>query len=175
MLRRVVADGGTRLSCNALYDCRSSRYDIAFYGISAETNPNMRWRFHVSWWNSEVSKSSTASLERFVCSLGQHGSTWMTNMNSLCEHTIVIPRLPCLFRMANAVSSTIELVNVVTSHSVSSFNFAMWAFVSNCFPITLVPCSDGWQELGDKWFIGFQGCRSPQLRSASKIAMKACV
>jgi len=49
----------------------------------------------------------------------------MSHMNSLCELTIVIPQLPCLLRMANAVSSTVELVNLVTSDSVSSFNFAM--------------------------------------------------
>jgi hypothetical protein len=32
----------------------------------------------------------------------------------------------------------------VTSDSVNSFNFAMWAFASKCCPIELVPCSDGW-------------------------------
>jgi len=48
--------------------------------------------------------------------------------------------------MATAVSSTVELVNSVTSDCVNSFNFAMWAFASKCFPIELVPCSDGWQR-----------------------------
>jgi len=43
----------------------------------------------------------------------------------LCKLTIVIPRLPCHFRMAKAVSFTIELVNSLTSDSVNSFNFAM--------------------------------------------------
>jgi len=42
-----------------------------------------------------------------------------------CKLTIVIPQLPCCFRMAIAVSSTIELVNSVTSDSVEQFNFAM--------------------------------------------------
>jgi len=64
----------------------------------------------------------------------------------LCEHTIVIPRLRCLFTMAKAVSSSVKLLNSVTSDSVNSFNFAMWAFASMCFPIELVPCSDGWQR-----------------------------
>ena len=49
----------------------------------------------------------------------------MSNINSLCEHSIVILRLPCLFKMANAVSSTIELDDLVTSDSVHSFKFAM--------------------------------------------------
>ena len=49
----------------------------------------------------------------------------MSNINSLCEHTVVIHRLPCLFRIANAVSSMVELINVVTSESVNSLNFAM--------------------------------------------------
>jgi len=42
MLVGLKADGSTRLSRNALYDRRSSRYDIASHGIWAETNPNMR-------------------------------------------------------------------------------------------------------------------------------------
>jgi len=42
MLLRVVADGRTRLSRNALYDHRSSRFDMGFNGMCAETNPNMR-------------------------------------------------------------------------------------------------------------------------------------
>jgi len=98
----------------------------------------------VSWWNLEVPKSLSASLERFVCHFGQYGSTWKSNMILLRELTIVIPRLPSLFRMAKAVSSTVELVNYVTSDSVNSFTFAMWAFASKCSPIELVPCSDGW-------------------------------
>jgi len=106
----------------------------------------MRLRFHVSWWNSEVSKFFAASLERFVCRLCQYGSTWMSNLIFLCEITIVIPRLPCLFRMAKAVLSTVELINSVTSDSVNSFNFAMWAFATKCFTIELVPCSDGWRR-----------------------------
>jgi len=146
MLLRVVADGSTRSWRNAFYDHRSSRFDIAFHGICAGTNPNMRYQFHVSWWNSEVSKSLAASLERFVCHSSQYGTTWMSNMTWLSEITIVIPPLPCLLSMAKAVSSTVELVNSVTSDSVNSFNFAMWAFASKCFPIELVPCSDGWRR-----------------------------
>jgi len=68
----------------------------------------------------------------------------MSNVIFLCELTIVIPRLPWLFRRAKAVSSTAIHVNSVTSDSVVSFNFAMWVFASKCFPIELVPCSDGW-------------------------------
>ena len=67
----------------------------------------------------------------------------MSKINSHCEHTILIPRLPCLFRVANAASSTVELVYLVSSDSVDSFNVAMWPSVSKCFPIELVPCSDG--------------------------------
>jgi len=42
MLLRIVADSRTRSSRNDLYDRPSSRFDIAFHGICAETNPNMR-------------------------------------------------------------------------------------------------------------------------------------
>jgi len=64
-------------------------------------------------------------------------------MNFFCRLTIVIPRLPCLFNMAKAVSSTLVLVNSATSNSVNSFNFTTCAFASNSFPMELVPCSDG--------------------------------
>jgi len=144
MLLRVVADGSTRSSRDALYDHCTSRFDIAFQGICAETNPNMRYPFQVSWWNSEVSKSLAASLERFVCHSSKYGTTWMSNMTWLSELTIEIPRLPCLLRMSKAVSSTVELVDSVTSDSVNSFNFAIWAFATKCFPIDQLPCSDGW-------------------------------
>jgi len=37
-----VADGSTRLSRTALYDCRSSTLDIAFPRIWAKTNPDVK-------------------------------------------------------------------------------------------------------------------------------------
>jgi len=100
----------------------------------------------VSWWNSDFSKSLAASLKHFVCHFGEYGSTWMSNMNFLCKPTIVIPQLPGLFRMAKAVSSTVKLVNSVTSECVNSFHCAMCAFASKCIPIELVPCSNGWRR-----------------------------
>jgi len=72
MLLRVLADGSTSFFCNALYDHQSSRFDIAFHGIWAETNLNIRQRFQVSWWNSALWKSFAASLERFVCQFSQY-------------------------------------------------------------------------------------------------------
>jgi len=56
--------------------------------------------------------------------------------------TIVIPRLPCPFSIAEAVSLTVDLVNSDTSDSVNSFNFAMCAFDHKGFPIELVSYSD---------------------------------
>jgi hypothetical protein len=64
-------------------------------------------------------------LKSFVCHFGQYRLNWISNMIFLCKLTIVIPGLPCLFRMAKDVSSTLELVNSVTSDSVNSFNFVM--------------------------------------------------
>jgi len=49
MLPRVVADGSTRSSRNTLSDHQSSRFDIAFHGIWAKTNPYVTCQFHVSW------------------------------------------------------------------------------------------------------------------------------
>ena len=42
MQLRLVADSSTRLRHNALYYCRSLRFDIAFHGICVRTNPIMR-------------------------------------------------------------------------------------------------------------------------------------
>jgi len=72
--------------------------------------------------------------------------SWMSNMTFLSELTIGIPRLPWLVRMPKAASSTVELVNSVTSNSVNLFNLAMWAFASKCFPIELVAYSDGYHR-----------------------------
>jgi len=74
---------------------------------------------------------------------------YIPNMNFLCELTIVIPRPSCLVNMAKAVSSTVDLVNKVTSDSVNSFNFAMCDCANRCFPIEWVPFSDRW---GRTWW-----------------------
>jgi len=98
--------------------------------------------------------------------------TWMSNMNLVWDLTIVILRHPCLLRMAKAVSLTIELLNSVTSHSVNSVHIVMWALATKCVPIELVPYSDRWWKLDDKWQIWCQGFRSPQFCRANKIATK---
>ena len=70
----------------------------------------------------------------------------MVNLNFLCELTIGIRRLPCRLSMVKAVSLTIELVNSVTSDNVNLFNFEICTSASECLPIELVPCSDGWRR-----------------------------
>jgi len=70
----------------------------------------------------------------------------MSNVNFMSELTIVIPRRPCLYIMAKAVSSTVELVSSVTCDSVSVFNFVMCAFNIKCFPIEQVLWDDGWHR-----------------------------
>ena len=70
--------------------------------------------------------------------------TCILNLIFLCELPIGIPRLPCHFSMAKAVSATVELINSVTSDTVNLFNFAICAFASKCLPFELGPCSDGW-------------------------------
>ena len=78
MLLTVLADGNTKSLCNALYERRRPRFDIAFHAIWAERNPNMRWWFQVSWWNSAIWKSFAASLEHFVCQFSKY--TWNLNV-----------------------------------------------------------------------------------------------
>jgi hypothetical protein len=63
----------------------------------------------------ELSKLFAASLQRFLSYINQYGSNWMLNVIFLGKFIIVITQLPCLIRMADAVSSTVELVNSVTS------------------------------------------------------------
>jgi hypothetical protein len=69
---------------------------------------------------------------------------WLSNISLFCKLTIEIPWLPCLFDVANAVSSTVVLVNSATCDSVNSFHSAMCAFTSRCLPMGLLPCTDGW-------------------------------
>jgi len=42
MLRTKLADSYTNRLRNALYECCISSFDIAFHGIWAQTNPDMR-------------------------------------------------------------------------------------------------------------------------------------
>jgi len=73
-------------------------------------------------------------------------TTRLSNINFLCELTIVIPCLPCLFSMAKVGWLTIEPVNSVSSNSVNLFNFTMIPFACKCFPIEQVQCSDWCQR-----------------------------
>jgi len=70
----------------------------------------------------------------------------MSNIDCVSKFTTVIPWHPWLFRMSRADSSTVKLINLVTSDSVNSFYIAMSAFASKCFLIELVPCSDARQR-----------------------------
>jgi hypothetical protein len=53
-------------------------------------------------------------------------------MNFLCELTIAIPPLPCLFNMAKVASSMVLLGTSESSDSVDFFNFAMSTVASKC-------------------------------------------
>ena len=117
MFLRVVADGSTESLYNALHNHRSLRWDIACDGIWAQTNPNMRYRFHISWWNSQVSLSFSPNLEECVCHFNQYGLHRMWNLIYLCILTIAIHQLLYVLNMAEAVSSTVEQVYSVTSDS----------------------------------------------------------
>ena len=72
MLPTMLAGGSTNSLRNTLYDYCSSRFGMAFYGIQAETNPNMQQWLQVRWWNSAISKSFAASVEHFVCQFSQY-------------------------------------------------------------------------------------------------------
>jgi len=72
MSLRVLVDGITSSRHNAVYDVRSSMFDLRLLGISGETNPNIMLRSLLSWWNSAVRKSFAACLEYFVSQLNQY-------------------------------------------------------------------------------------------------------
>jgi hypothetical protein len=69
------------------------------------------------------------------------GETEQSNMNVLLELVNVIPRLPCLFNTAKAVSSIVVLVNSETSDSGNSYNFEICTFARKHYPMVLVPCA----------------------------------
>jgi len=177
-VRRHVASTQGRSMTNGANYKRCKLHQTRWHSdicTSNQLNANVRQQFDVSGWNSEVSTSFAASSERFVCHFGQYGSTRMSSMIFLCEHTIVIPQLPCLFRMANSFSSTVKLVNSVTFDSVNSFNFAMWALPASVSTLSWShELMDG-EELDDKQYIGFQGCQFPQVSCVNRIAMNAKV
>jgi len=77
----------------------------------------------------------------------------ISNLIFLCKLTIVIPQLSCLFKMVNAVSSTIVLLNLVTSEAVNSVNFAMKAFASKRSPLSCSNVLMDGEELDDKRYI----------------------
>jgi hypothetical protein len=52
--------------------------------------------------------------------------------------------------MAEAISSTVELVNSVTSDCVKFFNFAMSTFASKCSPLSWSHILMDGEELDDK-------------------------
>jgi len=143
---RVLADGSTSSLWNALYIHHRSRFDIASQGI---------WAKRILTWGSdstclgEILKLQSSLLTVWsIVSVNcmNIGKIWLSNMNFLCELTIVIARLPCLLNIAQGVSSTVVPVYSETSDSVNSFNFAMCACASKCFSIELVPWSDWWQR-----------------------------
>jgi hypothetical protein len=89
-------------------------------------------------------------------------------MNFWYNHTIVILRLPCLFHISNAVSSTMVLINAETSNSVSSCNYTRCTSASKCLHMELVPCINGyqmtwWQTI--HMMPGLPVCSIPQWKS----------
>jgi len=122
--------------------------DFIWHFIVYEPKQILTWGSD-STWLGEIWEFHSPSLP--VCGALSVNSdnmdqTCMSNVTCLCELTVVIPQLPCLLMEAKAVSSTVELVNSVTSDSVHSIDFAMLAFASKYPPIELVPYSDGWQR-----------------------------
>lgn len=142
LLPRVIADSSTISSPNDFYDPHQSTYEISLYEISGKTKFNLRSWIHLSGWNSKVWKTLAASLECFGSNCRQYGLTKMSNMIFLCKLTFETPKLPSIFVTANAVSSTVELVNAVTSASVNSCRFVTGLFTNKGFPIEVDACSD---------------------------------
>jgi len=104
-----------------------------------------------------------------VCSINK---TWMVNRNFHRECTILIGPVPYLFSVAQAISSTVELVNCKTSDLVNSFNYAMCIYVTSCFPIELVPCSERWWRTWYQKIHIRPGLLSPQFHSANRTTTK---
>jgi len=67
----------------------------------------------------------------------------MAKLNFHCILTMLIPRLHYIFSMNTAGLSTIKLLDAVTSDTVNSFDFAMYALASKCIHIESVQSCDG--------------------------------
>lgn len=61
---------------------------------------------------------------------------WILNIIFLCELTIVTPGLPGMFKMANAVSSTGELVLSMTSDFVNCLTLRCALFRTSVSPLS---------------------------------------
>jgi hypothetical protein len=75
-----VLDGCSYASSNSWYDRCSSIFDLAFLWIWAKINPNMKSRFHLSWWSLEGSKSLATCPAYCVCCFIHFGSTSMSDL-----------------------------------------------------------------------------------------------
>lgn len=98
-------------------------------------------------------------------------NTLMSYTNLLCTFTNAIPPLPCLFRISKAVQSTFELVNSVTSHSVTSCKIPI--FVVCASSVCSLKGSHGLMdgEVHDyNQYIRYQGCRFLPICTADWIA-----
>jgi hypothetical protein len=175
ILLRVLADGNTKSLRNALYTRHSSRFDIAFDGIWAETKPNMRWWFQLSSWNSAVWKSFDASFERFVFQFNEYFKSkfwiWISfvNLQSVYLYYLYSWVWPKRFhrpsnrsvRLLLTLFNSLTLQCALLSASVCPFS---WSHV----------LTDG-EELDDKRYLYCQDSRSPQFRSVNRIPTKAHV
>jgi len=81
MVLRDVVDGSTRSSRNAIYDRRSSRFDIAFHAMWAETNPTSA--------TTLLSDRNTRVFRTALLALTEPRTLWRRNTRytSRCTHT----------------------------------------------------------------------------------------
>jgi len=77
-------------------------------------------------------------------------------MNFVCELTNVIPQLPCPLSMGQAVSLTIQLINLVTTDSVNWLKLPMCAIGSKWFPWSSSYVLMDDEELDDKDIFDFR-------------------
>jgi hypothetical protein len=143
MLLSVCADGNPKSLHNTVLERCSSRVKIVIHGAWAGTQPNMRLRFQVSWWNLAVWKSFAVCSELFVSPF------------SKCTQNLYI-KYEFPLRIYNQNTSTSFALeygqSCFTNRWTSQFSY-FWLgelvllcdvhYASQCLPIELVPCSDG--------------------------------
>jgi len=172
MLLWVQADGST--ACYALHYETVVALDLRSCFIEYEPIHIVTWGSNCACLGEILQVESPLRPVWSIVSINYINIDYIELMNIkfLGEIDIVIPQLPCLCSIANAVSSMVVFVNSDTSNSISSLTLQCVLWPWSVSPLSWFHVLMTGTELDDKEYKWCQGCRSPHFCSASTIATK---